>query len=111
MGAWVEMLRGGQRVGARMRRSPWIVSLSLVLLSGVVVAQKDRSGPQVGEVLPKFTMRGVLDDEAGKSIDLVQDAAGRPLVLFFLHERTRPSVALARQVLSEAANHKAEGVE
>ena len=56
-------------------------------------------------------MRGVLDDEAGKNIDLVKDAAGKPLVIFFLHERTRPSVALARQVLSDAANRKGDGLE
>jgi hypothetical protein len=69
------------------------------------------SGPQVGDKIMPFTVRGVLDDEAGKNIDLVQDAAGKPLVIFFVHERTRPSISLARQVLSEAANRKSEGLE
>lgn len=72
---------------------------------------KEISGPQVGDMLPNFTIRGVLDDEAGKSIDLVKDAAGRPLVLYFLHERTRPSVVLARQVLTDAANRKSSGLD
>jgi hypothetical protein len=76
-----------------------------------VLVAKEISGPQAGEMLPNFTMRGVLDDEAGKSIDLVKDAAGRPLVLYFLHERTRPSVALARQVLTDAANRKSSGLD
>jgi hypothetical protein len=69
------------------------------------------SGPQVGDKITSFTVRGVLDDEAGKNIDLVKDAAGKPLVIFFVHERTRPSIGLARQVLSDAANRKSDGLE
>jgi hypothetical protein len=86
-----------------------IVALSATV--AITAIAKEVSGPQVGDPLPGFTIRGVLDDEAGKNIDLVRDAAGRPLVLYFVHERTRQSIALARQVLSEAANHKAEGLE
>ena len=69
------------------------------------------SGPQVGDKITPFTVRGVLDDEAGKNIDLVKDAAGKPLVIFFVHERTRPSIGLARQVLNDAANRKSDGLE
>jgi hypothetical protein len=69
------------------------------------------SGPQVGDKITPFTVRGVLDDEAGKNIDLVKDAAGKALVIFFVHERTRPSIGLARQVLNEAANRKSDGLE
>jgi hypothetical protein len=72
---------------------------------------KEVSGPQVGDPLPQFTIRGVLDDEAGKTMEAVRDANGRPLVLFFIHERTRQSIALARQVLSDAANQKSAGLE
>ena len=71
----------------------------------------DVSGPQVGDKLAPFAIRGVLDDEAGKQIDLVKDAAGKPLVIYFLHERSRQSVALARQVLNDAAARKAEGLD
>jgi hypothetical protein len=85
------------------------LSLCLTLTGGLVA--KDVSGPQVGEIIAPFKMRGVLDDEAGKEIDLVKDAAGRPLVIYFLHERTRPSVVLARQVLEHAANRKSDGLE
>jgi hypothetical protein len=86
----------------------------LATLSALVVTAASAveiSGPQVGEPLPNFTIRGVLDDESGKAMDLVKDAAGRPIVLFFIHERTRQSIALARQVLEEAANHKSDGLE
>jgi hypothetical protein len=88
-----------------------LFTCSLCVASASLVLAKDVSGPQVGDKLTSFTMRGVLDDEAGKQIDLVKDAAGRPLVIYFLHERTRPSVALARQVLEGAANRKADGLE
>jgi hypothetical protein len=87
------------------------LAASLLIALPCSVLGKDVSGPQVGDKLTPFTMRGVLDDEAGKPIDLVKDAAGRPLVIYFLHERTRPSVALARQVLNDAANRKADGLE
>lgn len=94
-------------------RSSRHVSMIFVLFFLLVAVgrAKEISGPQVGDALPNFTMRGVLDDEAGKSIDLVKDAGGRPLVIYFLHERTRPSVALARQVLNDAANRKSSGLD
>ncbi len=89
---------------------PSALTITLLCVAAQVAA-KDISGPQVGEEVTSFTIRGVLDDEAGKSIDLVKDAAGRPLIIFFVHERTRPSIMLARQVLNEAANRKGEGLE
>jgi hypothetical protein len=87
-----------------------LIAFLLALLIDSAAA-KEVSGPQIGETVPSFTIRGVLDDEAGKTIDLVRDAAGRPLLLYFVHERTRPSIALARQVLTEAATHKAKGLD
>jgi hypothetical protein len=76
----------------------------------LVAAGKEISGPQVGDKLVSFKMRGVLDDERGKDIDLVQEAAGKPLVLYFLHERNRAAIGLARQVLSDAADRKSAGL-
>jgi hypothetical protein len=83
--------------------------LSVIFTASAMAAEI--SGPQVGDKITPFTVRGVLDDEAGKDIDLVKDAAGKPLVLFFIHERTRPSIGLARQVLNDAANRKSDGLE
>ncbi len=68
------------------------------------------SGPQVGEKLPLFTMRGVFDSEAGKSIDLVSQAAGKPVLLVFVHETNRPSVALTRTVMTYAARRVGDGL-
>jgi hypothetical protein len=39
------------------------------------------SGPQPGEKLGAFKVRGVFDDAAGKEFDYVTDAAGKPIVL------------------------------
>jgi hypothetical protein len=87
------------------------VAAALALIAPSAIPAAETSGPQVDDPLPNFAIRGALDDEAGKTMDLVKDAAGRPIVLFFIHERTRQSIALARQVLSDAANHKSDGLE
>jgi len=88
-----------------------VVAIVFLVAARAVVLGKEISGPQVGDKITPFTMRGVLDDEAGKPIDLVNDAAGKPLLIYFLHERSRQSVALARQVLNDAAGRKADGLE
>lgn len=93
-----------------MRRALVILMWAIVVLpTGLRGA--DLSGPQVGDKLAPFAMRGVLDDEAGKHIDLVKDAGGKPLLIYFLHERSRQSVTLARQVLNDAAARKADGLD
>ena len=77
------------------------VLCSLFAASAPVAAGKDSSGPQVGEQVAGFKIRGVLDDERGQEVDLVKNASGKPLLLVFVHERTRPALSLARQVLDE----------
>jgi hypothetical protein len=97
-----------------MRRSTIVSSLivfALAVVANAIVRGAETSGPQVGDKITPFTMRGVLDDEAGKQIDLVKDAGGKPLLIYFLHERTRPAVGLARQVLNDAAGRKGDGLE
>lgn len=71
---------------------------------------KEFSGPQVGEKCTPFIVRVVVGDRAGEEIDLVKDAAGKPVVIFFIHEVTRPSVGLARLILDYAASRKADGL-
>jgi hypothetical protein len=60
------------------------VVLSLALLEGRA-QEKLFSGPQVGEKLPPFKVRGVFTD-AGKELDFVKQAAGKPIVLVFIHK-------------------------
>jgi hypothetical protein len=88
-----------------------LIVFSLSVAACTAVLGNDISGPQVGDKITPFAMRGVLDDEAGKQIDLVKDAGGKPLLIYFLHERSRQSVALARQVLNDAAARKTDGLD
>jgi hypothetical protein len=71
---------------------------------------KEFSGPQKGEAITPFKVRGVLGDKAGEEYDLVAEAKGQPLVLLFVHEVNRPSVGIARIVLDYAASLKKEGL-
>ena len=68
------------------------------------------SGPQVGEKLTPLATKVVLGDEAGKEIDLVKSAAGKPVLIVFVHERNRPSVGLARLLGLYAATKKEAGL-
>ncbi len=65
------------------------------------------SGPQVGEKLTGFKVLGVYGDQEGKELDFVTAAAGKPMLLIFMHDVTRPSAALTR-VLSAYAQPKAK---
>lgn len=68
------------------------------------------SGPQVGESLPSLTIQGVLGEHDGKTIDLVAEADGGPLLIVFFHELTRPGFALTRAVTNYAATRKTQGM-
>lgn len=76
--------------------------LATVLLFSLGTARADDekvfSGPQKGEKLTGFKVLGVYDDLAGKELDFVARAEGKPLVLVFVHTLTRPSMAVTRVV-------------
>ncbi len=99
------------------------MSLSLVLVIGVGLSstlaaqesdskkqeeteEKVYSGPQVGEKLPGFTMKGAFGDSEGKEIDLVKSADGKPMVIIFVHQRTRPAFALTNVLLNYCNDQK-----
>ncbi|MEQ8790783.1 MAG: hypothetical protein RIC55_31080 [Pirellulaceae bacterium] len=68
------------------------------------------SGPQVGEKLAALKVRALLGDRAGKEFDLVEEAQGKPITLFFVHEVTRPSVGLTRLIMDYVAKRKDDGL-
>lgn len=68
------------------------------------------SGPQPGEKLAEFKVRELFGDAAGSEVDLVARADGKPIVLVFLHEVTRPSIGLARTVLTYAHSRAKDGL-
>jgi hypothetical protein len=68
------------------------------------------SGPQVGETLPPLPARYVFDQHAGETFDPVAQAAGKPLVIIFVHEVTRPSAGVTRAVGEFAASRREAGL-
>jgi hypothetical protein len=83
----------------------FVLALVFTSLATTVIVADDEvfSGPQVGERLVPFTARGTLGEVAGKEFDLVSTANGKPTLLIFVHEVTRPSVGLTRLVMNYAA--------
>ncbi|MGE0758546.1 MAG: hypothetical protein AB7O38_16080, partial [Pirellulaceae bacterium] len=68
------------------------------------------SGPQVGEKVVPFVVRGGLGELAGKELDVVKQADGNPLLLVFLHQVNRRSISLARLVLEYGATRRDKGL-
>jgi len=86
---------------------------TLVALASSICNAKDDpvfSGPQVGEKLTSFKIRGVLEPNEGKEIDPVAQSAGKPLLLLFVHDTNRQSVAMTRLVTTYARNRAKDGL-
>jgi hypothetical protein len=69
------------------------------------------SGPQVGEKLPPFTVKGVFGDLADKDIELAGAPAEGPVLLIFFHEQTRPAFGLTNMMMRYAASRKKNGLQ
>lgn len=95
-----------------MRRRLVVIGVMIVAVACATAHADDPvfSGPQPGEPLVPFTMKGVFDASAGKSIDLVTQAGGKPLLLVFVHEANRPSVAVTRALMTYAAKRSGDGL-
>src|SRR4051794_38659018 len=86
-----------------MRAKWWIVA---VYSLGAIVARADDpvfSGPQPGEPLTTFKAVAFSGPRAGGEVELPGDFAGKPTVLVFVHEITRPALQLIRPVDHYAA--------
>lgn len=68
------------------------------------------SGPQIGEKLPPFKVRGVLGDDANKDLDFVAKANGKPIVLVFVHDATRPSIGMTRILTQYTSSREKDGL-
>lgn len=80
-------------------------------LAGALRAQDQIfSGPQIGEKLVPFTVRGVFDDDAGKELDFVTRAARKPIVLIFVHDANRPSIGMTRILSTYTASRAKDGL-
>jgi hypothetical protein len=93
-----------------MPRVLWSIA-AIVLATGLSPAQdKVFSGPQVGEKLKPFKVRGVFDDDAGKDLDFVTKADGKPILLVFVHDANRPSIGLTRVLMNYAGTRAKDGL-
>jgi hypothetical protein len=95
-----------------MRRTLLALACAAGLVGGSARADEDKviSGPQVGEKLTGFKVVGAFDDQEGKETDFVKEAGGKPLLLIFVHEVTRPSAAVTRALAGYAATRQKDGL-
>ena len=88
-----------------------IAALSIALSALPIAAQEPVfSGPQPGERLPPLSIKGVFGDHDGKTIDVLERAGGKPVLIMFAHRRTRPAFGLANTVSRYAAKRSKDGL-
>lgn len=87
-------------------------AVTCLVFLGVTARAEDPlfSGPQVGENLTPFKVRGVLDPHAGKDIDFIDMAKDKPVVLVFVHDLNRQSVSMVRVLTSYTKSRAKDGV-
>ncbi len=89
--------------------------LAAALAAPAFAQDKDKkdpvfSGPQVGEKLPTFKVKGVFGDAAGKDLDFVKQADGKPIVLVFVHDMNRMSVGFTRTLTAYTTSRSKDGL-
>jgi hypothetical protein len=90
-----------------------ILPVSALILSFAGTLPADEpifSGPQVGEKLTAFKVRGVFEPDAGKELDYVTAAKGKPLVLVFVHDANRPSIGMTRILTTYTKSRAKDGL-
>lgn len=88
-----------------------LAGLLLIMHAGFCLAQEPVfSGPQSGERLPAFKVRGVFDPDAGKDLDFVTAAKGQPIVLVFVHDLNRQSLSMVRTLTAYTHSRSKEGL-
>ncbi len=85
------------------------IAALLILVVGTQICAADDpifSGPQPGETLGPFQVIAVYGEDAGKVLDPIESAGGKPMLLVFVHKLTRPGMALARGLSSYAKSQE-----
>lgn len=86
-----------------MRAKWWIVAACSLVAIAARADDPVFSGPQPGEALTTFKAVAFSGPRAGREVELPGDFAGKPTVLVFVHEITRPALQLIRPVDHYAA--------
>jgi len=89
-----------------------VLSVMLTACCTIAAAADDPffSGPQPGEKLAALKMQVLLGQGAGKEADPVTAAGGKPVVIVFVHQITRPSIGTMRMVMNYANSRRKEGL-
>lgn len=89
-----------------------IISMVVFVLASLECRAQEKlfSGPQVGEKLPTFRVRGVFGPNAGAELDFVKQAAGEPIVLVFIHDVNRPSLRMTHVLTNYTVGRVSEGL-
>lgn len=66
------------------------------------------SGPQPGESLPPLVIQGAGGSQTEKEFDVMEKAGDKPVVIVFVHQRTRPAFGLANTVMRLVEDHGPE---
>lgn len=69
------------------------------------------SGPQTGEAITPFEVRSLSAADAGKQVDYVAQAKGKPLLLVFIHDLNRQSIAMVRNLTTYSAKRSSDGLQ
>ena len=87
------------------------IAISLALpVSAQEKKDKVFSGPQVGEKMPSFKVRGFFEPDAGKELDFIKKADGKPIVLVFVHDVNRMSLGMTRILTTYTATRAKDGL-
>ncbi|MCH7689096.1 MAG: hypothetical protein IH899_20880 [Planctomycetes bacterium] len=93
-----------------MRVRPAVVIAVLFLIATDVSRAEEKtpvfSGPQAGEKLPALKVRLAYGNEAGRTVDLVERAAGKPTLLVIVNGSNRPAARLTRILMNFAEMHE-----
>ena len=102
--------------------SHWVLVAMVVAVVPVGAQEKTRqagksakpepvfSGPQVGEELPGFRVQRVFGKDPDERFDPSATAAGKPVVVVFVHKLTRPGIAATRALAKFLGQRKKSGV-
>lgn len=82
----------------------------LALLLSCLFTQDEFSGPQPGEALPDCQLKQVFGPGEAGEFQLWKRVEDKPSLVIFVHEVTRPSVALVRSVAEYAKKRDEDGL-
>lgn len=74
-------------------------------------ADEPVSGIEVGKEAPGFEMQVATGDDAGQAVDYLDKWAGKPVLVIFLGEATRPAFGLLQQLDKYGRLRQPEGLE